>query len=68
MFVLMLSRFDPTHDNTNKMACVPSKDSDQPGHLPSLISLLCPHEESVGAKLPIEHTAETDQTGTGASN
>ena len=25
------------HDKTNKMACVPSKDSDQPGHLPSLI-------------------------------
>ena len=29
--------FEPTHDKTNKMACVPSKDSDQPGHLPSLI-------------------------------
>ena len=26
-----------THDKTNKMAYVPSKDSDQPGHLPSLI-------------------------------
>ena len=25
------------HDKTNKMACVPSKDSDQPGHPPSLI-------------------------------
>ena len=28
--------------------CVPSKDSDQPGHAPSLISLRCPHEESLG--------------------
>ena len=28
---------EPRHDKTNKMACSPSKDSDQPGHLPSLI-------------------------------
>ena len=28
---------EPPHDKTNKMTCVPSKDSDQPGHLPSLI-------------------------------
>ena len=27
--------------------CAPSEDSDQPGHLPSLISLRCPHEESL---------------------
>ena len=27
------------HDKTNKMACAPSKDSDQPGHLLSLISV-----------------------------
>ena len=25
------------HDKTNKMACAPSEDSDQPGHSPSLI-------------------------------
>ena len=25
---------EPRHDKTNKMACVPSKDSDQPGHRP----------------------------------
>ena len=29
--------FEPPHDKTNKMACAPSEDSDQPGHLPSLI-------------------------------
>ena len=29
--------FEPPHDKTNKMACVPSEDSDQPGHPPSLI-------------------------------
>ena len=36
------------HDKTYKMAYAPSKDSDQPGHPPSLISLHCPHEESLG--------------------
>ena len=28
--------YEPPHDKTNKMACVPSEDSDQPGHPPSL--------------------------------
>ena len=28
---------EPLHDKTNKVACAPSKDSDQPGHPPSLI-------------------------------
>ena len=27
----------PQHDKTNKMACAPSEDSDQPGHPPSMI-------------------------------
>ena len=55
--------FEPPHDKSNKMAGAPSKDSDQPGHPPSLISLRCPHEESLVPKLPIECTAKTDQTG-----
>ena len=25
---------EPPHDKTNEMACAPSEDSDQPGHLP----------------------------------
>ena len=29
--------FELPHDKTNKMICAPSEDSDQPGHLPSLI-------------------------------
>ena len=33
---------EPLQDKTNKMTCVPSSDSDQPGHPPSLISLRCP--------------------------
>ena len=28
---------DPPHDKTNKVACAPREDSDQPGHPPSLI-------------------------------
>ena len=33
--------FELPRDKTNKMACASSEDSDQPGHLPSLISLHC---------------------------
>ena len=33
----------PPHDNTNKMACAPSEDSDQPGHPPSLIRVFAVH-------------------------
>ena len=43
-----LRYFELPYDETNKMACAPSKDSDQPGHPPSLISLCCLHEESSG--------------------
>ena len=32
--------FESPHDETNKMACAPSEDSDQPGHPPSLIRVL----------------------------
>ena len=46
------------HDKTNKMACTPSQDSDQPGHLPNSIrsaqsdqNLCWPHEESLGPPL-----------------
>ena len=50
-------------DKTNKIVCMSSEDSDQPGHPPSLISLRCPREESLGPWLPIKRTAKTDQTG-----
>ena len=45
------------------MGCIPSKDTDQPGHLPSLINLCCPHEEAMGLKLSIKCTAKTAQAG-----
>ena len=38
-----------SRDMTNQQnECANSEDSDQPGHPPSLISLGCPHEESLG--------------------
>ena len=42
--------FEPAHDKTNKMTFVPSEDSDQPGHLPSLIRVFAVH--SVGSLGP----------------
>ena len=34
---------EPVHDKSNKMACAPSDDSDQPGHPPSLIRVFPGH-------------------------
>ena len=50
--------YEPAHDKTNKMTCVPSKDSDQSGHPLSLISLRCPHEDSLGPWLSLECTVK----------
>ena len=33
------SIFEPPRDKTNKIACVPSEDSDQPGHPSSLVRI-----------------------------
>ena len=51
--------FEPPHDKTNKMACAPSKDSDQPGHSPCLISLCSRHEKTWVLSHLFEHTAKT---------
>ena len=48
----------PLHDKTNKMTCGPSEDSGQPEHPPSLISLHCPHDETLGPCLVLERTAK----------
>ena len=45
-YTTALTPFEPQHDKTNKMGVHPAK-TDQPGYLPSLISLRCPHEESL---------------------
>ena len=34
---------EPPHNKTNKMTCVPSKDSDQSGHPPSMIRVYAVH-------------------------
>ena len=48
MCIHIFITYEPLHDNTKKMTCVPSEDSDQPGLPSSLISLHCPHEEILG--------------------
>ena len=41
------------HDKTNKMTYAQSEDTDQPLHLPSLISRRCPHEEPCTFSYPL---------------
>ena len=44
LFTLLSAwRSEPQHNKTNKQACVPSEDSDQPGHPPSLIRVFAVH-------------------------
>ena len=43
----MITANEPPNDKTNKMACGPSEDSDQPG-MPGLISLCWAHSHFVG--------------------
>ena len=56
---------EPEHDKTIKMTCVPSKDSDQPRHLPSLIRVFAVRFMSSCRTLDsfFRCTVETDQTG-----
>ena len=51
-FNFSTKKYEPAPDKTNRMACACSKDSDQPGHPPSPISLCFRHEESLGPYLP----------------
>ena len=51
-------------DKTNKTSCAPSKDSDQPGHPPSLIRVFAVH--SIGSYSPSflhADSKDSDQTG-----
>ena len=60
IFGFKVFAYEPARDKTNKMTCVPSEDSDQPGHLPSLIRIFAVHiEETLCPKLPNERTAKT---------
>ena len=48
---------EPPHDKTNKVACAPSEDSDQPWHPPSLIRVFAVRMKK--DLVLIEHTAKT---------
>ena len=51
------------HDKTNKMTCALSEDSDQPGHLPSLIRVFAVCMKNVWVlSYPLSHSEESDQT------
>ena len=45
------STYEPARDKTNKMACAPGEDSDQPGHSPSLIRVNAQADQSLRCAL-----------------
>ena len=51
------------HDKTYKMTCAPSEILDQPGHLPSLVSLCYALNCKLKAQVFFMQTAKTNQTG-----
>ena len=54
----------PEHDKTNKMTCELSKNSDQDGHMPSLIRVFTvPLKKAQVLSYQKKYTADTDQTG-----
>ena len=56
--------FEPPHDKTNKVACAPIKDSDQPGHPTSLIRVFTVHiEKHWVLSYPLSASEDSDQTG-----
>ena len=51
-------------DKTNKMACAPSEDPDQPGHLPSLIRVFAVHLKKAWVlSYPLSASEDSEQTG-----
>ena len=55
---------EPPHDKTNKMIFVPSEDSDQPGHPPSLIRVFAVRMKKHWLfTYPLAHSEDSDQTG-----
>ena len=59
-----LSVFEQPHDKTNKMTFAPSEDSDQPGHLPSLIRVFAVSSMgSYGPSFLHANSDDSDQTG-----
>ena len=58
-----LSIYEPPHDKTNKMACVSSEDSDQPGHPPTDQFSLCAWKNLGSLATNWAHSEYSDQTG-----
>ena len=57
-----LKTSDPRHDKTNE--CTPSEDSDQPGHLPSLIRVFAVRMKKPWVlSYPLSTSEDSDQTG-----
>ena len=60
--------FEPVHEKNNKKTCVPSGDSDQHGHLPSLIRVFAVRSMQWVAKNPrFLHEDSKDYDNTGRS-
>ena len=56
--------WEPPHDKTNKMACAPSEDSDQPGHPPSLIRVFAVRMKKAWVlSYPLGASKDSYQTG-----
>ena len=60
--MFLLNTFEPPRDKTNKMACAPSNDSDQPGHPPSLIRVFAVRSAKDPSFLHAD-SEYSDQTG-----
>ena len=55
---------EPPRVKTNKMACAPSEDSDQPGHSPSLIRVFTARlKKAMILSYPLSASEDSDQTG-----
>ena len=63
VYLCCVHDYEPQHDKANKLTCAPSKDSDWPGHPPSLIRVFPVHMKKLGPYQSIAHTANSDQTG-----
>ena len=64
LLYLWVRRYELPRDKANKMACVPSKDSDQPGHPPSLIKVVTVHMKKPWAlSYPLSTSKDSDKTG-----
>ena len=59
-----MCKFELLHVKTNKVACAPSEDSDQPGHPPSLIRVFtCAQRVAQDPNFLQADSEDTDQTG-----